>query len=820
MAGTNDSVSTSSTATVNPLTSFGIWVAVRVRPFNKAELGTQPEDTVQPVVEMERDRKTMALLDPGAAFRERATFSFDFCFSPFSPAIVLDGVDRRPASTGGAIAGKLIDDETDDEEEQAEREQAEIYTAMGSPIVNSAWQGYNSCIFAYGQTSSGKTYTMMGTKRDPGIIPRLCRDLFERVESDALRAQQETDGSGGRKMTKVSLSYMEIYNERVKDLLKTRSKDAKRVFKSRFDTNAHDEDYQALRVRQHPLHGPFVEGLTKVDVTSWLECVKFIRQGNEVRSQCSTSMNESSSRSHAIFQLVVTQTEALGAKVRGKEVVNHKVSKINLVDLAGSERITRTNVTGKHVTEANHINKSLSTLRKVIDALVSKKKPGQASVVPYRESLLTWILADNFGGNSKTAMIANISPHSGNFAETESTLRYATLAKGIVNRVRVNEDPSAKLIRELQAQLRQLQTEMASGHGGDAVQVRDLEDQMEENKKAMEELIAREEGMRVLIHESRLREEQLREQNETLEKDQQRWKHEAARLKREKEELKQQLAQLAKMQPGQGGAPAPMQPGQMASANKSNFWLEDETTGMESSATGNNDDETCPPQQNKALRRRASMTRREKERAAATKDKKAANSKPVMDEAADDTEASSKTADNATKNDDNVWLSEADVAKQDEEMPPPLVATSVPSTPPNQTTETSRPGSVTTPTPASHGRRAVTQDGSRKPPLADNRDNAPVRSAEVGRRRRGEGTSPTPTNVPPTLQHLVAQSDDNASPAASPPGAARQPSQPDALDSFLNGTGSAPATRERGKPWRQGRGSKPNSVSNTPVPGA
>jgi hypothetical protein len=783
----------------NPLTSFGIWVAVRVRPFNKFELGGSDVEAPQPVVEMERDRKTLTLLDPSNNYRERSTFSFDFCFSPFLPAIVLEDTDRTV---------KKGDSDDDDDSGGAERAQAEIYNAVGCPIVSSAWQGYNSCIFAYGQTSSGKSYTMMGTKRDPGIIPRLCRELFERVE----RETRASDAEGSRKMVKISLSYMEIYNEQVKDLLKARSKDGKRQFKTRFDTAGEEEGYQQLRVRQHPLHGPFVEGLSKVDVASWIDCIQYIRQGNERRSQCSTSMNESSSRSHAIFQLVVTQTEALGAKVRGKEVVNHKVSKINLVDLAGSERITRTNVTGKHITEANHINVSLSTLRKVIDALVSKKRPGQPLVVPYRESLLTWILADNFGGNSKTAMIANISPHHANFLENESTLRYATLAKGIVNRVRVNEDPSAKLIRELQSQLKQLQLEL--GKGATEGHVRDLEDQMEENKKAMEELLAREEGMRVLIQESREREEQLRVEKETLVKDQQRWRTEAEHLRREKEELKAQLQRLAI---GGGGrsptdagssdpAFAPSAPPPAAAtkkptkADKSDFWA-----NQNDEADNPNDDTSCPPNQNQIIRRRRStksLHAQETEPpflsdSARTKRSDAAEDPPPPPEQPHKP-SSAETTTTKTPNATGIVP-----RKRAERAPPPwVVEDSLPTPDPRKDPAPAQAGedkssAVATPD-VRHGRRAATEQGERPAQPSSDNGEPTVRTAGAGRRRQelpSTAVSPVPGAVPPSLAHLVG-------PSGEPP--KKQQAQPDALDSFLTG-GVVPTQRERGKPWKPAR---------------
>jgi hypothetical protein len=629
----------------NASSDFGIFVATRIRPFNnkelsehaqsQRELNRDPDEAPTCIMDVARDLKNMTLLDPTKEFAERATFTFDHIFSAFAPTVELysPGASRRNSlldSSQGAVDGG------GDPQEASERAQAEIYDILGAPIVRSAWEGYNGCIFAYGQTSSGKTYTMMGNKRDPGIIPRLCRDLFDRIEQDEIKQQEAAgmDSAGGRgggydesdepdypttpgvlsgkspakegvprlpspplgkrprgrKLIKVTVSYMEIYNEQMRDLLKTRPKGQKLQYKSRFDSRELDaEEYQSLRVRQHPLNGPFVEGITTVEVENWLECVKVIRQGNEVRSSCSTDMNDSSSRSHAIFQMTITQTEALGARVRGKEVTNHKVSKINLVDLAGSERITKTNVTGKHLAEANCINQSLSTLRKVIDALVSRKKSGgsQTMVIPYRESMLTWILSDNFGGNSKTVMCANVSPHYSNSQETESTLRYATVARGIVNRVRVNEDPSTKLIRELQVQLKVLQEELTKGP--QQHRVHELEEQIEENRRAMGELHNREEGMRRLITESRQREEKLLNDVESHQKGEAHWKREAIRLAKEKELLKKALTDIAQSNPDI----------MSQSKHKENFWMLDDTPDAVLSAqeTSRFDDETaCPPQ--------------------------------------------------------------------------------------------------------------------------------------------------------------------------------------------------------------------------------
>eukprot|EP00760_Papus_ankaliazontas_P001216 PhM_4_TR10424/c3_g1_i2/m.71657/K17914/KIF13; kinesin family member 13 len=518
-----------------------------------------------------------------------------------------------------------------------------MYALAGAPILQSSWSGFNGCVFAYGQTNSGKTYTMMGTKRDPGLIPRLCRQLFERLEE-----QNEEEQKGGKKRTTtVQVTYMEIYNEQVKDLLRPKPK-AQQRFASRFDAHSVDE-YQSLKVRQHPLHGPFVEGITKVDVKCWLECVQIIRAGNELRAQAQTSMNDTSSRSHAIFQIIVTHTEALGAKVRGKAVTNHRVSKLNLVDLAGSERLVRSGVTGKHVTEATHINQSLSTLRKVIDALLQNAKAkamtgtttSKKLVIPYRESLLTWILADNFGGNSKTIMIATVSPAASSWQETESTLRYATVARGVTNRVRVNEDPSTKLIRELQGQLKALQDEMTNVRAsgtlsaapdearvvGQQERVKELEEQMEMNHKAMEELQSREEVLRREMDAYRAREQQLLKTQEELRKGEKYWKQRAQELTVESEKLREELRAVRSTDdkgddsiielvdgPAQGFTSELLGPSLRATKeDKRLFWMDDDEKKNNEEKSGKD-----TPGDDKPLTRRKSVLRRDTLVAAAT----------------------------------------------------------------------------------------------------------------------------------------------------------------------------------------------------------
>ena len=298
---------------------------------------------------------------------------------------------------------------------------------LGDEMTEHAFQGYNICIFAYGQTGAGKSYTMMGSRSDPGLIPRLCNELFSRIA-------EPTD----KKVSySVEVSYMEIYCERVRDLLNPSS------------ANKH------LRVREHPIMGPYVEGLSKVAVRNYADVSQIMDDGNKTRTVAATNMNATSSRSHAVFSLIFSQ------KTPGNKSSN-KVSKISLVDLAGSERANSTGASGTRLKEGANINKSLTTLGKVISALAEKgggeidSKKRKKEFVPYRDSVLTWLLKESLGGNSKTAMIAAISPADINYDETLSTLRYADRAKRIRCHAVVNEDPNAKLVRELRAEVDRL----------------------------------------------------------------------------------------------------------------------------------------------------------------------------------------------------------------------------------------------------------------------------------------------------------------------------------------------------------------------------
>jgi len=323
--------------------------------------------------------------------------------------------------------------------------QQRVYRDLGVEMLEHAFDGYNVCIFAYGQTGAGKSYTMMGNVGDPeegGIIPQMCEELFTRIAESSLN-NNLNDADGETKYS-VEVSYMEIYCEQVKDLLNP-SKSGK-----------------SLRVREHPIMGPYVEDLSKLAVQSFSDINHLMDQGNKARTVAATNMNATSSRSHGVFNIVFTQkrTDPM------TNLETEKVSKISLVDLAGSERAESTGAKGKRLKEGANINKSLTTLGKVISSLAeqtkSKKKKKGGDFVPYRDSVLTWLLRENLGGNSRTAMIAAISPADINYDETLSTLRYADRAKQIKCNAVVNEDPNAKLIRDLKAEVSRLQQVLKS----------------------------------------------------------------------------------------------------------------------------------------------------------------------------------------------------------------------------------------------------------------------------------------------------------------------------------------------------------------------
>lgn len=266
---------------------------------------------------------------------------------------------------------------------------------------------------------------MMGNAENLGLIPRICKSLFARM-----KVGQEA-GTG----YKTHVSYLEIYNERVKDLLGSHS------------------STHGLRVREHKTTGPYVENLSQHPVSDYEEIKECITKGNILRTTASTNMNDTSSRSHAIFTITFVQAGFTD------DMPSETVSKIHLVDLAGSERANATGATGQRLKEGAHINKSLVTLGSVISALAEQTNPTNNKrilYIPYRDSVLTWLLKDSLGGNSKTIMIAAISPADCNYGETLSTLRYANRAKNIINKPTINIDPNVKLIRELREEIMKL----------------------------------------------------------------------------------------------------------------------------------------------------------------------------------------------------------------------------------------------------------------------------------------------------------------------------------------------------------------------------
>ncbi|KJA21710.1 hypothetical protein HYPSUDRAFT_41858 [Hypholoma sublateritium FD-334 SS-4] len=387
-----------------------IKVVVRCRPLNSRELARG----AKPLIRMSGNQTLIDPPESGSAqdskrATERKTMAFSFDKSYWSAG---------PRDEPGYCS------------------QQTLYDDLGKELLDHGFAGFNACILAYGQTGSGKSYSMMGYGADKGIIPLTCLELFQRVEGKS--AQDPTLSFT------VEVSYIEIYNEKVRDLL-------------------NPKNTGNLRVREHPSLGPYVEDLSKLAVGSYDEMMTLMDEGNKARTVAATNMNETSSRSHAVFTLLLTMKK----RDLATNLDTEKVSRISLVDLAGSERANSTGATGQRLKEGANINKSLTTLGKVISALAvasqndgKKGKKGKADdFVPYRDSVLTWLLKDSLGGNSKTAMIAAIAP--ADYEETLSTLRYADQAKKIKNKAVVNEDPNAKLVRELKEELEVLRARVS-----------------------------------------------------------------------------------------------------------------------------------------------------------------------------------------------------------------------------------------------------------------------------------------------------------------------------------------------------------------------
>ncbi|KAG7391931.1 putative ATP-dependent RNA helicase ddx49 [Phytophthora pseudosyringae] len=361
--------------------------------------------------------------------------------------VIYPSADAEAAASSSAAASETLEAAASEKKQftfdfayYTESTQAQVYGDIAKPLVDQALQGYNGTIFAYGQTGSGKTHTMMGSGDDHGIVPLMNADLFARVNaSDAENAKSDDEGAIKYLVT---VSFLEIYNEVIKDLLNPSDK--------------------VLKIREHPDMGIYVEQLAELVVRDPADVTRLLEQGNKVRQVAATQMNERSSRSHSCFTIKISSKRSqVLAGVRKETCMN---AKINLVDLAGSERASKTGATGDRLKEGAAINKSLSALGNVINMLASTdktRKSGGKAHIPYRDSKLTRLLQESLGGNSLTVMIAAISPADYNYEESLGTLVYANRAKSIKNATKKNEDINEKIIRELREEIEMLRQMVA-----------------------------------------------------------------------------------------------------------------------------------------------------------------------------------------------------------------------------------------------------------------------------------------------------------------------------------------------------------------------
>ena len=405
---------------------MSIQVGVRVRPFNSRE---KERESVC-VIEMPGNNQTIIKDELG---REKK-FTFDHSFWSH------DGF-------------KTLEDGYLSPEDEKYADQKYVFDTVGKQILDNAWQGYHCCLFAYGQTGSGKSYSMVGYGANKGIVPISCDEIFKRIG-------QNTDKE---KSFEVQVSMLEIYNEKVQDLLIKPDK----------------RPPSGLKIRESKVLGIFVDGLSKYPVTSY-EQISKMDEGYHNRTIGSTLMNATSSRAHTIVTIEFRQVTMI-AKKRSE-----KLSMINLVDLAGSERSGSTGATGDRLKEGCNINKSLLILGNVINCLADKAIGKNKNMLPpYRDSALTRILQNALGGNSKTVMICALSPASINYEETLSTLRYADRAKKIQNKAVINESEHDKMVRMLKeenANLKKMLETLQKKLGGQGGVM------MEEDKKEFLEL--------------------------------------------------------------------------------------------------------------------------------------------------------------------------------------------------------------------------------------------------------------------------------------------------------------------------------------------
>lgn len=404
-------------------------VAVRVRPFNSRE------KSLNSTLIIEMNGSTTQITDPSGEDEPRK-FTFDFSYWSHDGCKENNGYfEPDPSKPNGK---KFAD-------------QKSVYNDLGVGVLENAWGGYNSTLFAYGQTGSGKSWSMVGYGVNKGIVPLFCDNIFQQIN--------EKKTAGDKTEFEVTFSMLEIYNEQVRDLLSSTSSRG------------------GLKVRQHPKRGFYADGLKIVPVASYDEISKRMAEGTTNRTVASTNMNATSSRAHTIVGITFQQKFINAA---GEETA--KTAVVNLVDLAGSERAESTGATGDRLKEGAAINQSLSCLGNCIAAL-AEKSSGKNTRVPYRDSVLTKLLKNALGGNSKTIMIAALSPADVNYDETLSTLRYADRAKQIKTTASVNESATDKLIRELQEENERLKKMMETGNFEMIKQDDDDDDLTDEEKK-------------------------------------------------------------------------------------------------------------------------------------------------------------------------------------------------------------------------------------------------------------------------------------------------------------------------------------------------
>ncbi|CAD7975040.1 unnamed protein product [Amoebophrya sp. A120] len=425
------------------MTEISVKVAVRVRPWNDREKQMQCKLAVEmPPTSGNELPNTTVLKDLDDTGAEKQ-FTFDYSFwshdgfvEDEKTGLTVPDVASVAAGGGGGKKGNS---------KPVYASQQTVYDKLGVTVLNNAWEGYHCCLFAYGQTGAGKSYSMVGYGANKGIVPLACDEIFQRIDKNKDK-NLEYD---------VVVSMLEIYNEKVQDLL----------------IHPNKRPVGGLEIRESKELGVYVANLTKCKVTSYKEIDQIMEQGIGNRTIGSTLMNATSSRAHTVLGIELKQLSHVGDRV------GTKMSVIYLVDLAGSEKAAKTGATGDRLKEGSAINKSLSCLGNVIEKLAdacSGKVALKNIVIPYRDSKLTRLLQNALGGSSFTVMICAISPASNNYQESLSTLRYADRAKKIKNQSVVNEDPQDKIIRQLREENAKLR-EMVEQGGGVQVETKTVE---------------------------------------------------------------------------------------------------------------------------------------------------------------------------------------------------------------------------------------------------------------------------------------------------------------------------------------------------------